>query len=267
MSPSQPLTPDRIVGAAIELVDDEGLDALSMRKLAGRLGVEAMSLYHHVTSKGALLDLMVERVYGEMALDLAAERWQDRVANAMAALRGALLSHPNLLPVVATRPVMSADTMGLVELGLATLTDVGFTLERSRQVINVFVSFAIGHALTEAGASPMLFDGYDSQAVTEFRTSISDEELPLVASSIGTTPEDRTAEFDLGVQCLLEGISAELERSQTPKELTPHTHSYSSPAGWAAGSAGPSSLSRSVRTTSRSSPSPPPRPNGRASSD
>ncbi|MBP7596723.1 MAG: helix-turn-helix transcriptional regulator, partial [Candidatus Microthrix sp.] len=46
MSPSQPLTPDRIVWAAVELVDDEGLDALSMRKLARRLGVEAMSLYH-----------------------------------------------------------------------------------------------------------------------------------------------------------------------------------------------------------------------------
>jgi hypothetical protein len=81
------------------------------------------------------------------------------------------LSHPNLLPVIATRPVMSSNTMALVELGLATLVDAGFTLDRSRQVINVFVAFAIGHALTEVGASPLMFDGYDPNAVAEFRTS------------------------------------------------------------------------------------------------
>lgn len=214
MSPAIRLTPDRIVGAAIELVDDEGLDALSMRKLARRVGVEAMSLYHHVESKGALLDLMVEQIYGEVTVELAAEKWQDRVSGTMNGLRSALLAHPNLLPVVATRPVMSSATMGLVELGLATLVDAGFTLDRSRQAINVFVAFAIGHALTEVGASPMMFDGYDSEAVNKFRASISDEELPLVASSIGTTPEDRAAEFALGVQCLVEGLSIELERSQ-----------------------------------------------------
>ena len=82
----------------------------------------------------------------------------------------------------------------------------------------MFVAFAIGHALTEVGASPLMFDGYDPNAVAEFRTSISDEDLPLVASSIGTTPEDRAAEFGLGVQCMLEGVSAELERSRTRKE-------------------------------------------------
>lgn len=213
MSRSPRLTPDRIVSAAIELVDDEGLDALSMRKLARRLGVEAMSLYHHVASKGALLDLMVEQVYGEIQLDLVADRWQDQVSNAMRSLRSALIAHPNLLPVVATRPVMSNKTMAMVELGLAILVNAGFTLDRSRQVMNVSVSFVIGHTLTEVGGSPMMFDGYDSKAVTEFRTSISDEELPLVASSIGRTPEDRAAEFGLGVQCLVEGISAELDRS------------------------------------------------------
>ena len=219
MSPSQRLTPDRIVGAAIGLVDDEGLDALSMRKLARRLGVEAMSLYHHVESKGALLDLMVEQVYGEVMVDLAAEQWQDRVSGTMDGLRSALLAHPNLLPVVATRPVMSSATMAMVEVGLATLVDAGFTLDRSRQAINVFVAFAIGHALTEVGASPTMFDGYDSEAVRAFRDSISDEDLPLVASSIGSTTEDRAAEFALGVQCLTEGLSAELDRSRARKDI------------------------------------------------
>lgn len=214
MSRSPRLSPERIVNAAIELVDEEGLEALSMRKLARRLGVEAMSLYHHVRSKEALLDLMVDRVFDGVELDLSAELWHDQMTSGMYALRTALMTHPNLLPVVATRPVMSEDTMSLVELGLAALVDAGFSLERSRQIITVLVSFAVGHALTEAGASPMIFDGYDQQTVTEFRSSINDEDLPLVASSIGTTPDDRAAEFALGVQCLVQGISAELERNQ-----------------------------------------------------
>ena len=214
MSRRHPLTPERIVRASIELVDEEGLDALSMRKLARRLGVEAMSLYHHVRSKEALLDLMVDRIFDGVEIKLDEERWQDQMANGMTALREGLMAHPNLLPVVATRPVMSVDTMGLVELALAALIDVGFTLERARQVVTVLVSFVVGHALTEAGASPMIFDGYDRETVATFRHSINREDLPLVASTIGTTPDDREAEFQLGVKCLVQGISAELEHGQ-----------------------------------------------------
>ncbi|MEZ5372532.1 MAG: TetR/AcrR family transcriptional regulator C-terminal domain-containing protein [Microthrixaceae bacterium] len=212
MSRSPRLTPERIVNAGIELVDEEGLGALSMRRLARRLGVEAMSLYHHVRSKEALLDLMVDRIFVGVEMNLDEERWQDQMTNAMYALREGLMAHPNLLPVVATRPVMSEETMGLVELALAALVDVGFTLERSRQILTVLVSFAVGHALTEAGASPMIFDGYDQETVSKFRHSISEEELPLVAGSIGTTPDDRLSEFQLGVKCLVQGISAELDQ-------------------------------------------------------
>ena len=77
MSRSPRLTPERIVNAGIALVDEEGLEALSMRKLARRLGVEAMSLYHHVRSKEALLDLMVDRIFDGVEMNLDEERWQD----------------------------------------------------------------------------------------------------------------------------------------------------------------------------------------------
>lgn len=61
---------------------------------------------------------------------------------------------------------------------------------------------------------PMIFDGYDRETVATFRHSINREDLPLVASTIGTTPDDREAEFQLGVKCLVQGISAELEHGQ-----------------------------------------------------
>ena len=60
----------------------------------------------------------------------------------------------------------------------------------------------------------MIFDGYDRETVATFRHSINREDLPLVASTIGTTPDDREAEFQLGVKCLVQGISAELEHGQ-----------------------------------------------------
>ena len=60
----------------------------------------------------------------------------------------------------------------------------------------------------------LIFDGYDRETVATFRHSINREDLPLVASTIGTTPDDREAEFQLGVKCLVQGISAELEHGQ-----------------------------------------------------
>ena len=210
------LTPEAIVATALELVDEEGLDALSMRRLARRLGVEAMSLYHHVRSKEALLDAMVERLWDNVELSLDATHWEDSMRQGMHVVRQGLLSHPNLLPMVATRPIMSQNPMVLVELSMAALVQVGFTAERSRQIVNVLVSFAVGHALAEVGASPMIFDGYDRDTVTRHRSTIPREQLPLVASTFGAGPEDRNAEFRLGVDCLVRGIAAELAQEPAP---------------------------------------------------
>lgn len=215
MARSPRLSVDSIVDAAMTLVDENGLDGLSMRKLARRLDVEAMSLYHHVQSKEALLDLMVEQVFDGVGLNPSAEMWTDQLRAGMQSLRSSLLAHPNLLPVVATRPVMSRSTMAIVELALAELTRVGFTPDRARQVLNVLVSFAVGHALMEAGVSPMMFDGHDAETVASFRQSISGEDLPLVAQTIGMTPEDRESEFTLGVECLVAGIASELARGDS----------------------------------------------------
>jgi AcrR family transcriptional regulator len=87
------LTPERIVATAVELADDAGLAQVSMRRLAGRLGVEAMSLYHHVANKEALLDAMVDAVFAEFHAPRRDRPWRHEVHRRCRTARAALLRH------------------------------------------------------------------------------------------------------------------------------------------------------------------------------
>ena len=198
-----------IVEAALALVDEDGLDALSMRKLGRSLGVEAMSLYHHVSDKDDLLDALVERVYVDIELGEMSDEWPDRLSNYCQALRRALMLHPNLLPAVSTRPVMSTSTMGLVEVALTELTSLGIEAEQARRILAVIVSFIMGHVLTEAGARTEL-GGHSVEEVAGFRSALGEDDFPLVVASLGATAPDRDAEFDLGIRFLISGIRSEI---------------------------------------------------------
>src|SRR5438093_9069858 len=96
----KPLSAERIVEAAIELVADEGLDALSMRRLGAALGVEAMSLYRHFPSKAVLLEAVVGRLLAELLLPIPATApWQDSFRALARDDRQLLLRHPNPIPL------------------------------------------------------------------------------------------------------------------------------------------------------------------------
>src|SRR5258708_34542801 len=88
-----PLDPERIAREALALIDEAGLEELSMRALAGRLGVEAMSLYHHVSNKDTLLDLVMELLVAEVAIP-ATGMWETRMRDAIRAHRAVALAHP-----------------------------------------------------------------------------------------------------------------------------------------------------------------------------
>jgi hypothetical protein len=121
------------------------------------------------------------------------------------------MRHPNVLPAVATRPVMSTSTMGLVEFSLSELTGIGLSAEQAQRVLAVIVSFIMGHVLSEAGARPEL-GGHSPEAIEAFRSELGRDDFPLVVASLGGAAPDRDAEFDLGVRFLVVGIQAELDR-------------------------------------------------------
>ena len=138
-----PLNRDQIIDAAIRILDEEGPDALSMRHLGTELDAGATSVYWHVKGKDDLLDLVADRVIGEVLAGLVpADTWRDWMAAFARSMRRVLLAHPGVAPVVGRRvgmgpnallaleevfPLLAADGFGSGSSMLATTTLVGWT--------------------------------------------------------------------------------------------------------------------------------------------
>lgn len=153
--PRAGLSREKVLDAAIAYVDEHGLDALSTRKLGAALGVEGMTLYHYVPSKAALLDGMVERLLeGADLLPAAGTPWPEAVRRTARQLRAALLRHPALLGVLATRPAASPQALRILEAGLALLREQGVPLAVAMDLLNAVTMFTVGHTLAEAGRTP-----------------------------------------------------------------------------------------------------------------
>ncbi|KOU38209.1 TetR/AcrR family transcriptional regulator C-terminal domain-containing protein [Streptomyces sp. WM6378] len=163
--PKAGLSRDKVLDAALDFVDREGIAALTMRKLGAELGVEAMTIYHHVGNKGELLDGLVGRVARRAAVGLPRDGvdepsagpvgdWTEWARAFAVGLRAELLCHPGVLPLIATRPLSSADDLELLEEWLAALAGAGLALGRAMDVINALAAFTVGHTLAEAGRTP-----------------------------------------------------------------------------------------------------------------
>jgi AcrR family transcriptional regulator len=130
-----PLSRERVLRAALDLVDMEGVEALTMRRLGRELGIEAMSLYGYVRSKQDLIEGVVEQVFRQMPLIVPGPgTWQDRVRRHAATYRQVLLDHPNAVRLVAGRPVITEGTAAFVDSALAELTSMGLELELADRV-------------------------------------------------------------------------------------------------------------------------------------
>ncbi|MCF2971090.1 TetR/AcrR family transcriptional regulator [Synechococcus sp. Nb3U1] len=144
-----PLTRERILQAALEWVDAEGLEALSMRKLAQALGVKAMSLYNYVASKDDILDALVDRVIGEIELPDPALDWKEAMRQRAISAHEVLLRHP-----WATMPIVSRMNVGpamlrYVDATLGCLLGAGFSAEMADHVWNAIDSHIYGFTLLE----------------------------------------------------------------------------------------------------------------------
>jgi AcrR family transcriptional regulator len=136
------LNPDIIHKTALDIIDAEGLGALSMRRLAATLGVEAASLYHHVADKQALLDGVIARARSEMnvtADPLAG--WRPFLEEVFLEYRRLLLAHPNLIELAGWRLENG------MEDGIAYLMSIGFGLDDAVELTQSLVALAVGFAI------------------------------------------------------------------------------------------------------------------------
>uniref|UniRef100_UPI002455A1C9 TetR/AcrR family transcriptional regulator n=1 Tax=Nocardia carnea TaxID=37328 RepID=UPI002455A1C9 len=109
------LTREAILRAAIAVADRECLDGLTMRRVAAELGVEAMTLYHHVRNKDALLDGMVDQLVAELPPPQDYSSWQETLRAFAHAFLSVLSAHPNLIGLIASRPALSPRNLGTME--------------------------------------------------------------------------------------------------------------------------------------------------------
>ena len=202
-----------VLDAAVALVDSDGLDGLSMRRLGAALGVEAMTLYHYVPNKAALLDGLVEWVLDHSATASAPDdglSWDRMLRRYAETLRTTLLGHPGVLPLFFTRPAVTPQSLKAVETGLRVLTEAGFALPRALDMVNVLSIFVVGHAMAEAGTAELSRRGDPGSAAALAQLEASD--LPLVIETARLTQEaDDESRFLFGLDALLCGFARQQE--------------------------------------------------------
>jgi AcrR family transcriptional regulator len=144
-----PLTRERVLAAAIDLADRDGIASLSMRKLAQELGVEAMSLYHHVASKDAILDGLIDLVFGEIDLPMGEADWKAAMRRRAISAREVLRRHPWATGLMESRSTPGPATLRHHDAVLGILRNAGFPLELAAHAYSLLDSYIYGFALQE----------------------------------------------------------------------------------------------------------------------
>ncbi len=198
----QKLSRARISRAAVKLVDDDGLDALTMRRLGLSLGVEAMSLYRHVKNKADLLDAVHEAILSEMVIPAARGGWKARARGLALAFRDVLMAHPHALPIFAARPAVTPASMAYVERALAVLADAPIAEQQVVVAFQTVVSFIIGHTCLRHGPGNILgTSAYDDLDPGEF------PHLARHLDHLHLHVRSAEEELERGLEMILSGIA------------------------------------------------------------
>lgn len=193
-----------VVTGALALLDADGLDGLTMRKLGARLGVQAGGIYWHFTNKEALLGAMADRIVGEItATPLTPGRWDEQLAEIGHRYRRALLKHRDGARVVAGTWVQEPNTVRGGDQAMRILTDAGFPLDRAAWVIFAVGYYALGHTIEEQAQ----YAAGDWEG-----RSLEDTEMHQVMGDvIKAKPEER---FAYGLELFLDGVRLRLAEAR-----------------------------------------------------
>jgi AcrR family transcriptional regulator len=207
------LTHDQIAGAALELVDREGLEALSMRRLAAELGVAAMSLYRYFRDKDELLDAVVEASsrQAESRVELAGP-WQQQVRTLMRALHRNLTRHPSLVQIRLARPMLTPAALRLTEGAMRVLTGAGFPSATAARAYRTLFLYTFACSAFDAGRE----SGQLVRLAASALTALPADEYTAIA---GAVPElaatmDAEAQFEHGLDVIIAGLERQLPEEQ-----------------------------------------------------
>ncbi|GAB3148432.1 TetR/AcrR family transcriptional regulator C-terminal domain-containing protein [Amycolatopsis sp. NPDC004378] len=198
------LSRDRILREALALVDEEGLAAVSMRKLARRLGVDPMSLYNHVDGKDALLDGIAEVLLAAIPAPAPGTDLRQTMSALAHGFRAAMLDHPRAAQLVLTRRLASMTALAPVEAVLGPLLAAGYPPERAVHGLRAVLAFLIGTLMREVDAAPTFSGTGDRGRLADLEGS----GLPAVSAAAPYLAVcDHEAEFEFGLAILLDALA------------------------------------------------------------
>src|SRR5687767_10629569 len=200
--PRVPLSRPRALAAAVALADAEGLESLTMRKLARDLGVEAMSLYHHVKNKTDILDGMVEIVFAEIELPSSRSDWKPAMLQRGHSLRAVLKRHPWAITIMESRTSPGPATLHHLDAMIGCCRNAGFSIVMAAHAVSLIDSYIYGFVMQEVN---LPFDNTDDLAVVveAIMPNLSMEEYPhlveLTTEHVLQPGYDYGDEFEYGL--------------------------------------------------------------------
>jgi len=203
-----PLSRDRVLHAAADLADEGGLEALSMRRLAQSLGVEAMSLYHHVRNKGDLLGGMLDIVYAEVEPPSGEGDWRSAMRRSAISFQQVLMRHPWACSLLGSRIDASPTRLRYMDAVLGRLRSAGFSADMTHHAYHALDSHIVGFTLW---LLPYLAIAQQQPDYAEhFLQELSGEDLPHLSEHVlvhmaPSKPGD-VGEFEFGLDLILDGL-------------------------------------------------------------
>ena len=210
--PRAPLIAGRILYAALKLADEDGIEALTMRRLGRRLDVEAMSLYNHVKDKDDILDGMVEMIATEFEVPTGAPDWKSSIRGSAISAHQVLLRHPWASGAMESRARSGPVRLRLLDALIDVLAGAGFPMAIVIRTLMALDAHTYGFTLQEQ-AWP-----FPSEMAPEIAVAVADDlpadTYPNVATLLGfvaTTRPGTLVDFEFGLDLLLDGLEQRLE--------------------------------------------------------
>jgi len=209
--PRQRLSLERVLEAAVALAARDGLESLTMRKLADELGAGAMSLYHYVPNKERLLDGMVDIVFCEIELPSTEVDWKTAMRTRAVSTRDALRRHPWAIGLMEGRTTHGPANLRLHDAVLGCLRAAGFSIETTVQAYSVQDAYIYGFALQERDMSPRTADDFAAEAqrqMHEYEAVLTDYPhlAEVVGGHVATSGYDYATAFLFGLDLILDGL-------------------------------------------------------------
>jgi AcrR family transcriptional regulator len=226
----QPLSREAIVAAAIEIADADGLEAVSIRRLATKLDARPMSLYSHIGRKGDLIDLMVDEVMAGAVIPGGppTDDWREALRQIAQRTRESTRAHPWMIAAAFHRPFLGPNALRHIDQSLAAVSSLPLSPERKRAVLLAIDTYTLGFVRWEvmspkAGKSGTPCAGRHDRGLssaeidTYIRAQAASGDYPHLAEFVGGQEMSlgvKAEKFEVGLEWLLTGIEAELDDSR-----------------------------------------------------